>query len=93
MEQISVGTSPLPLNTWLHLAWTIDGRNGVYYMNGTNIIQGKTYSPRSIMRTHNCIGCSFYSSSPCFQVTAFVDDLKIFNRAFSQTEINSLFIL
>ena len=81
-------SSILPLNSWTHLAVTVDNSNLVIkiYMKGTNI-QSLTYSPSisfSSFKKYNYFGHDSYRST---FADAIIDEFKIFNRALSQQEI------
>ena len=90
-EQRLNATSALPLNTWSHLAVTVNGNTGTLYVNGTAVATNTamTLHPTNLgTTTQNWIGRSEYSSDPFLNAT--VDDFQIYNRALSATEVQTL---
>ena len=66
------------------MAFTLTGTEGVIYVNGKKGPVSTTAVPRSVLRTANYLGKDNWGSS--LAVCEF-DDLKIFNRSLTQTEI------
>ncbi len=86
----------LTLNEWCYLSFVIAGQNKKIYINATlvanNII---TVRPTNVTRTINYIGKSYSTGYPNMQ--ADIDELKFFNRALTQQEIqfemnNNMFV-
>jgi VCBS repeat-containing protein len=76
-------------NRWQHVAATVDAANNVtLYLNGTVVSTGKlNTSPASISRTNNFLGRSNWSADPYFH--GGLRDLRIYDKARTQAEINS----
>jgi hypothetical protein len=74
----------IPLNTWFHFAWTLRGTLESVYINGS-LIENRTIakSPQEIQRPYCYIGHS-YDLNPG---TGGYDDIKIFSRALSASEV------
>lgn len=77
-----------PLNTWYHLAGTWDGSTKRLYINGVE----KMFGPRAILfDTHDVtIGCDDENGSHDWCLDGAVDDVRIYSRALSATEIVQL---
>ena len=85
----------LVLGQWTHLVFTLSGSTGALYMNGLLIGQGSDlFTPRNINRTLNYIGKDNWNSflDGNGNLWADLDDLRFYNRAMSQAEINYLFL-
>ena len=85
----------LVLGQWTHLVFTLSGSNGALYMNGLLISQSSDlFTPRNINRTLNYIGKDNWNSylDGNGNLWADLDDLRFYNRAMSQAEINYLFL-
>jgi hypothetical protein len=90
-EQRLSGTSALPLNAWTHLAVTLNGNTGTLYVNGNAVATntGITLRPSNLgTTTQNWLGRSEYSADPFLNAT--VDDVHIYNRALSTSEVQAL---
>ena len=78
----------IPLDEWVHLAVTreADG-TAVVYQNGTSVAQGSVWTPENILRTANFIGKGFSDGN---HYKGAMDDLYIFDRVLSATELDVL---
>ena len=84
-------TSPIIFlrGQWTHLVVSLSGTTGSVYLNGMLAAQSNYMSiPRNIKRTSNSIGKD--SSSYYDNLWSDLDDLRIYDRALSQTEIYDL---
>jgi hypothetical protein len=82
------GTGGLQLNTWTHLAATIDaGGNAVIYINGQIMNEGPVWLPQPAARGNSYIGKSNWAPDPAFD--GWMASLRMYNRALSSTEINA----
>ncbi|WP_186756459.1 LamG domain-containing protein [Echinicola salinicaeni] len=79
-------------NEWVHIAFTISGTECAVYINGTVVRQG-TYPGIS---WEGCDILSIGSGAPRFtgwghlSDNSYIDELRIFNRALSQSEIQTI---
>ncbi len=90
--------SPLPTNSWCHVAVTLDGSRGLLYLNGVPIATNTSLTIRpwqtawesaqdGVAQT-NAIGKSKFATDPLFGGE--IDSLRIFGRALSPAEIRDL---
>jgi Alpha-L-arabinofuranosidase B, catalytic/Alpha-L-arabinofuranosidase B (ABFB) domain/Concanavalin A-like lectin/glucanases superfamily/Lamin Tail Domain/NPCBM-associated, NEW3 domain of alpha-galactosidase len=89
-EQQLTGGGQLPLNTWSHVAVTLSGNTGRLYLNGNLVATNAnmTLHPSSLGSTTNdWIGRSQF---PDPSLNATVDDLQIYDRALTATDVGSL---
>lgn len=85
-EKILNGTSPLPANTWTHLASTYDGKVHRLYVNGVQVASraqtGKILASTGALRIGgNGLWGEYF--------TGRIDELRIYNRALTASEIAS----
>lgn len=89
--QVCSSNSPLATNQWQFFACTFDGTTMKIYRNDTLIAQ--LNPPNNII--DNCVGGKLYIGS--YKLDGFfngkLDDLRIYNRALSQTEVTALYNL
>ena len=76
------------LNEWIHLAVTFDGSQASFYYNGKSSGSSAQYQPRNLIRSTNYIGKSNWPQDEL--ANAVFDELRIYNRVLTQSEINSL---
>ena len=79
-------TKQFILNEWYFIAIVLKGTTLSFYYNGTLVGNPSANVPRNIMRSSNYVGKSNWNSNP--NANAKYDDLKFFNRALNQTEVN-----
>ena len=79
------GTAQLAANTWTHLAATFDGANLRFYVNGA-LVATRAVAGSMSASTGSWIGGNG-TWGECFG--GLVDDLRVYNRALSQAEIQS----
>ena len=85
-EKDAIGTSQLQLNTWSHLTTTYDGANLRFYVNGTlvstTLVTGNIPTTTGVLRMGgNSVWGEWFKGS--------IDDVRIYNRALSASEIQS----
>ncbi|HEY7377318.1 MAG TPA: LamG-like jellyroll fold domain-containing protein, partial [Steroidobacteraceae bacterium] len=81
-----IASSSLPLNTWTHLALTFNGSIYRFYVNGTQIgTKSRTGTMPSNSNSTSIGGDSAYGDY--FQGR--IDDVRIYNRALSDAEIQT----
>jgi hypothetical protein len=69
---------------WNHFATTLTGTNLRFYMNGVQMVSATVSRPKNIVRNTCYLGRSNWGDSPA---NADVDELKIFNRSLTQSEV------
>jgi hypothetical protein len=75
----------IPLNTWFHFAWTMSGTTGRVYLNGTlRQSQNNMVPALAIHRPYCFIG---YAGGLNNRDYGGIDDIKIYNRALSDSEV------
>jgi len=81
---------PLPTNSWCHVAVTLDGSNGVLYLDGQPVATNNSFTirPWQTLAATNYIGHSQFSADPLFNGE--ISSFRIFGRALSATEIQNL---
>jgi hypothetical protein len=84
-DKSAVGTSTLPLNTWTHLAGTYDGTALRLYVNGA-LVATKAQTG-SMTTTTGALRIGGDASNEFF--TGLIDEVRVYNRALSQTEIQN----
>jgi len=89
--------TPVPTNTWTHVAMTINGNLTTFYLSGqlagaTNQNRGSAIDATT---TDVCLGREQYSGSlPAGRwfFIGLMDDVRIYNRALTQTEIQNVMV-
>jgi hypothetical protein len=77
----------LNVNTWYHVAGVYDGKAAIIYINGKQQAYQKiSAGPRNVLRGSNYIGASNWGNFDEL-ANAVYDDLRIYSRALSQSEI------
>ncbi len=80
------GTSALPLNTWSHLAGTYDGTTLRFYLNGNQVATGTVSATIPTSTGPLSIGGDSGGSQ---YWTGMIDEVRIYNRALSATEVQT----
>ncbi|HYL57485.1 MAG TPA: LamG-like jellyroll fold domain-containing protein [Candidatus Acidoferrales bacterium] len=79
----------LPMNTWTHLAGTFDGTTQKFYINGQLV--GTNAAPMGSANTSPVlIGQTSLSCPSNVSAGGLIDEVEIFNRALSATEIQNI---
>jgi hypothetical protein len=80
-------TKPLPTNVWTHVAVTLDGTQGILYVNGLPVATNTSMNllPLNVAPQTNALGRSKFSADPYFngQYASF----RVYGRALSPREI------
>jgi hypothetical protein len=84
-DKSAVGTSTLPINTWTHLAGTYDGTALRLYVNG--VLAATLAQAGSLTTTTGALRIGGDASNEFF--TGLIDEVRVYNRALSQTEIQT----
>jgi hypothetical protein len=78
--------NPLPLNTWSHIAATLNGSTLTMYVNGQEVSTGETvYIPQNVVRTNNYISNGNWGVNE--KIDGMIDDLRIWSVAKTADEI------
>lgn len=82
----------LPLNVWHHVSWVVNElKMASIYVNGTLHGSGSTtFLPNSVNRTQCYIGRSSWNPTDT-DANMFTDEIKIYNRALSQFDVQNDF--
>lgn len=78
--------NPIPLHTWTHITGVFDGSNLSLYING--VLQGT--APASMGFTTDAVSVGRMLNHTGYDFSGQIDELEIFNRALSQSEIQSI---
>jgi PKD repeat protein len=86
-KELSAGPSSVPVNAWTHLAATYDGATQKLYVNG--VLVGSRPQTGAITLSNGALriggnsvwGTEFFAGD--------IDEIRIYNRALTQTEISS----
>ncbi|HZJ66073.1 MAG TPA: beta-L-arabinofuranosidase domain-containing protein [Kofleriaceae bacterium] len=90
-EQVINGSSALATGAWKHVAVTATGTTGILYVDGAEVGRATiSLRPSSLgSTTATFVGKSQYTADPF--LNGQVDQLRIYSRAMSATEVRSLF--
>lgn len=83
----SITNYPIDGITWMHVAITFDGTNSIIYINGVRD-NSATYSPTSIKP--NSTELQIGARSSINRWLGDLDEIRLYNRALSQTDINTI---
>ena len=84
-------TTALPLNAWVHVAFTLQGSVGTIYINGvaSGTNASMTLNPASLGSTdQNYIGRSQWTADPAFGGS--IDEFRLYNRALTADDVLSM---
>jgi hypothetical protein len=87
-QATTVTPSAQPLNQWFHFAYVWETGLARIFINGVQVIQGVQNAPVNVLRTLNYIGRSNWPNDA--YANARFDDFRIYNRAITPVEIQSL---
>ena len=85
-EKFAGPTNGFLINEWFHLAFSFYKGNVSFYANGNQSGTAAGFSFNNVMRNKNYFGKSNWPLDPPVNLT--LDEIKIFNRPLSWTEIN-----
>src|SRR5438128_2510813 len=85
-NQNTVGPSVLAVNTWTHLAATFDGATVRLYVNGAQVASQVQTTPLKPTTGTLQIGADSYTGE---NFVGQIDEVRIYNRALSQAEIQA----
>lgn len=80
--------TPLPTNTWQHVAVTISGTTATLYLNGVQQATGTITTPVLAGTQTNYIGKSQWLTDPLFKGK--IDDVHVFDKALTAAQVAAL---
>lgn len=83
-----LGNSAISMDKWNHLAVTFDGKKITYYLNGAIDREINADKPMTSYAANIAIGAAPYKG---WFFKGFINDVRIYNKALSPYEINSLY--
>ena len=86
IKTLSAGSQQLPVNSWAHLASTYDGSTQKLYVNGALV--GSRSQTGSIALSSGALSIGGNSVWGEY-FTGYIDEVRVYNRALTQTEIAS----
>jgi hypothetical protein len=89
-DQDACGGGGLPVDTWFHVAGTFDGIEKVLYVDGVRLGQNPSNEPVVFDGHDVLIGGDENGGNPAYMWHGRVDELRIYDRALSGTEILAL---
>ena len=87
VKQLSAGTQQLPINSWTHLAATYDGATQKLYVNGAPA--GSRTQTGAIALSNGAFRIGGNSVWGGEYFTGYIDEVRVYNRALTQTEVAS----
>jgi hypothetical protein len=85
-----LGTNKTPVNTYCQVVVTKSGSNVVMFLNGQMLLTNQAAAPVTQIGSYLNIGSDFLLDSDSFY-HGVIDDIRIYNRALSTTEVQQLF--
>jgi len=83
--------SPIPLGTWTNLIFTLNGNTLTFYVNGVlSSSSPVNFTINTISMSGISIGQSRQANGDWFGYNGSIDDIYIYNRALTQTEVTYL---
>jgi arabinan endo-1,5-alpha-L-arabinosidase len=91
-NQVIESPSAFPLNTWTHVALVLDGRQGIFYLNGNAVAVNNSVNllPSDIAANKCYFGRSQFSADP--YLNAQLDSIALNSSALSSSEIKQAFL-
>ena len=89
-EHVLDAPGPLPIDSWCHVAVTLDGSRGLLFLNGSPVATNNNIPvrPWQVRARTNYVGESQFAADPTFNGR--IDSLRIFGRALSPEEVRRL---
>ena len=88
-DQIVDGVSPTPLNAWTHLAMTYDSASQRLFVNGVLVASRPMTDEIPMWASQPLRIGGGYTNSGQGGLTGMIDEVRIYNRALSQAEIQT----
>lgn len=88
-----VTDTPIPVNEWSFVGFGWDGAHVQYYINARpcQVYAGQDYSGGLTSQPEFYIGKGYYGGSQIDYINGSIDDVRIYNRPLSQSEITELY--
>lgn len=87
----TTGATALPTGTWVHLAMTYDGLSLIVYVNGVQDASSSVTGTIASSARKLTFGTLAYNQPNHFRFDGLMDEVFIYNRALSLSEINVLY--
>lgn len=88
-EQTIEAPFMLPTNTWCHVAVTLDGEEGIIYLNGEPVASNPiTVRPWEMLARSNYVGRSHFDADPYFDGR--IASFRVFAHALSPEEVQEI---
>lgn len=89
-DQSLLGSAPLPVNAWTHVAVTLQGDTGKLYVNGQMVASGDhmKLNPSGLLTTEAYLGKSRFAADPYFNGS--LDEVRMYSKALTDSEIKKL---
>ncbi len=84
-----IGATNAPNNTWHYLVVTWSGTSIKFYLNGANVTTPSTFGGLNSVGPYSYVGC--YSSVGGECIKGSIDDVRIFDRAISDSQVDRLY--
>lgn len=85
----SIGASELPVGTWSYIGITVDGSYVKFYLNG--ILHDTITQTKQMTGTSGSLSIGRSGSSNSSYWRGTIDEVRIYNRALTETEIKELY--
>jgi hypothetical protein len=87
-------TGSVPVSKWTHVAFTYDGATKKLYINGAlDKSSAQTVDPGTPASFDTYIGSMGQSAGAVYTLGGKLDDVRLYNRALSASEINQLYLM
>jgi hypothetical protein len=87
-------TGSVPVSKWTHVAFTYDGATKKLYINGAlDKSSAQTVNPGTPASFDTYIGSMGQSAGAVYTLGGKLDDVRLYNRALSASEINQLYLM
>jgi len=89
-HRINTPDNTLAMSTWTHFAVTYDGAIKRLYLDGVEVANGAIATPLTYDVQNMFIGCDNNSGTLVERCNGAIDELQVYNRALTPTEIQML---
>ena len=85
-------SNPVPPQTWHHTALVFDGVTETLYLDG-QFVDSSAAMPLQFTADPTTVGCDIDFGSAVFHITGMIDDVRIYARALSVNEVQTIVAL